>query len=424
MFGRILLFIVLLLVGSAVVLTLLVVEPAPTVTQTSPRQVDNAETVRELMWQVRNSLHDRHSQQRVEISEMQFESLMGFAQRAIPGFSGSVDVSSRKTELAASVPLPGLLKNYYINVSTLVFPGEGVDIEYIKIGKLSIPGDMALAVSVWLVDRFTHSDVASTAASQITQITMAEDSLVLDMRPLDDLLKQLHVARDNMASSDTELALLTSDYLAFLNTSELGQSPSPQSLASYLNLVLQRAASLSDSSNQVLHNQAALLALATYLGDYRIARIAGAQQPVEGEIARPSAPAVLAQRNDLALHFVISAALQIVSQQNISLAIGEFKELMDRALGGSGYSFVDLAADMSGIAFAETASAPSTAERVQQRATETLRERDIIPSLNDLPEGLSKVEFIRRYKEVDSPAYRKQVAIIEQRLNDLPLYRP
>ncbi|MDC8833049.1 hypothetical protein [Alteromonas gilva] len=424
MFGRILLSIILLFVAGAAVITLLVIEPAPAITKTSPHQVDNAETVQELLQQLRNSLHDRHSQQRVEVTEKQLESLMGFAQRAIPGFSGSVTVSSRKTELAASVPLPGLLDSYYINLSTLVFPGTGVDIEYIKIGKISIPGDTALKVSVWLVDRLTQSDVASTAASQITQITMAEDLLVLDMRPLDDLLKQLHVVRDNMASGVTEIGLLTTDYLAFLATSELGQSPSPKSLASYLNLALARAAELSEEGDRVLHNQAALLSLAIYLGDHRFARIAGVEQPVEGEIARPRAPAVLAQRNDLALHFIISAALQIVSQQNITLAIGEFKELMDRALGGSGYSFVDLAADMSGIAFATTAIADNTAARVQQRATEHLRERDIIPALDDLPEGLSKVEFSRRFKEVDSPAYRQQVALIQQRLDALPLYAP
>ncbi|NVK55227.1 MAG: hypothetical protein HWE26_06405 [Alteromonadaceae bacterium] len=424
MFGRILLFIILLFVIAAGVITALVIEPAPTVTTTSTHQVDNAETVHELLQQIRNSLQDRHSQQRVEISEMQLESLMGFAQRAIPGFSGSVVVSSRKAKLAASVPLPGILDNYYVNLSTLVFPGKGVDIEYVKIGKISIPGDIALNVSVWLVDRFTHSDVASTAASQITQITMADERVVLDMRPLDNLLKQLNVARDNMASVDSEVGLLTTDYLAFLNASSLGQSPSPKSLASYLNLVLNRAATLSESNNKALHNQAALLSLAIYIGDHRIASIAGAQQPVEGDIARPRAPAVLAQRNDLALHFIISAALQIVSQQNITLAIGEFKELMDRALGGSGYSFVDLAADMSGIAFARVAIAENTAEVVQQKATERLRERDIIPSLTGLPEGLSKKEFSRRYKEVDSPAYREQVALIQQRLNDLPLYTP
>lgn len=33
------------------------------------------------------------------------------------------------------------------------------------------------------------------------------------------------------------------------------------------------------------------------------------------------------------------------------LVIGEFKELMDWVMGGSGYSFVDLVVDMLGMVF-------------------------------------------------------------------------
>ena len=423
MFRRLFLIILLTLLIVIAGLAFLTLDQSPIVTRESSRQVDNADTVKDLLKQLKNSVEDRHAQQKVLISESQFESLMGFAQRALPGFKGAVEIEPDKTLIQASMALPAPADNFYVNLTAQVFPADGVDIDYLRIGSLIIPGDTALNIAVWLVDKFTKSDVASTAANQITRVTMTDSDLTLDMRPLAELLAQIDVARENISDGEDPLGELTTDYLAFLDSSPLGNSPTPQTIAKYLNLVLSRAANLSDESTAVIHNQAALLSLAIYLGDHRISQLVGASHPTTGDVAEPRAPAVLAQRNDLAKHFTISAAIQILSQQNMTLAIGEFKELMDRAMGGSGYSFVDLAADMSGMAFARVASDPSSAPQVQAMAEARLRERDILPYIGGLPEGLSKAEFRRRYTEVDSPAYRKQVADIQQRIDNLALYQ-
>lgn len=266
MFGRFLFIIVLLFVAALTLLAVLVVDGSPKVSRVSSQQVDNAETVHALLRQLKNSLEDRHSQQRVEVSEAQFESLMGFAQRALPGFNGAVEVEAQQTQIAASIALPAPADDFYINLSAQVFPGEGVNIDHVRIGNLVVPGDTALSSAVWLVDRFTSSDVASTAANQITQITMSDERLVLDMRPLDELLQQIDVARENISTGVDELGELTTDYLAYINGSPLGRSPSPQSVANYLNLMLSRAASLSAEGDPVMHNQAALLALAIFFG--------------------------------------------------------------------------------------------------------------------------------------------------------------
>ncbi|HCV18480.1 MAG TPA: hypothetical protein DGF36_10190, partial [Alteromonas sp.] len=231
MFGRFLFIIVLLFVAALTLLAVLVVDGSPKVSRVSSQQVDNAETVHALLRQLKNSLEDRHSQQRVEVSEAQFESLMGFAQRALPGFNGAVEVEAQQTQIAASIALPAPADDFYINLSAQVFPGEGVNIDHVRIGNLVVPGDTALSSAVWLVDRFTSSDVASTAANQITQITMSDERLVLDMRPLDELLQQIDVARENISTGVDELGELTTDYLAYINGSPLGRSPSPQSVA-------------------------------------------------------------------------------------------------------------------------------------------------------------------------------------------------
>ena len=106
----------------------------------------------------------------------------------------------------------------------------------------------------------------------------------------------------------------------------------------------------------------------------------------------------------------------------MSFAIGEFKELMDRGAGGSGYSFVDLVADMSGTAFAQTAASPAHAEKVQNALARIRSESDIIPAIDDVPEGLSKQAFTEQYGRVDSGAYLREVERLKQRIKRIPLY--
>jgi hypothetical protein len=50
-------------------------------------------------------------------------------------------------------------------------------------------------------------------------------------------------------------------------------------------------------------------------------------------------------------------------------------------------------------------------------------EADVLPSLDGLPSGLTEAEFRTRYGDVDSAAYRQQVAEIEARVDALPLHR-
>lgn len=46
---------------------------------------------------------------------------------------------------------------------------------------------------------------------------------------------------------------------------------------------------------------------------------------------------MLANRQDLRLHFVFSAALKILASSGLSFSIGEFKELLDSQHGSSGF---------------------------------------------------------------------------------------
>jgi len=56
---------------------------------------------------------------------------------------------------------------------------------------------------------------------------------------------------------------------------------------------------------------------------------------------------------------------------------------------GSGFSFADLAADQAGIRFAELAVADSSAEQLQQTASELAKETVFFPSIIRVARGHS-----------------------------------
>lgn len=60
---------------------------------------------------------------------------------------------------------------------------------------------------------------------------------------------------------------------------------------------------------------------------------------------------ILVECNDLVCYFIIFVVLELMGEVGMFLVIGEFKEFMDRGLGGFGYSFVDLVVDMVGVEF-------------------------------------------------------------------------
>lgn len=102
-------------------------------------------------------------------------------------------------------------------------------------------------------------------------------------------------------------------------------------------------------------------------------------------------------REDLARHWLMSASLTSRFGAQLSNALGFWKELSDSAPKGSGFSFVDLAADCSGMMWGArlvtAESAASAAMALAQIDADTL----LPPQALTLDEGLSEGEFNRRY---------------------------
>ncbi|GMM73362.1 hypothetical protein MTsDn5_33150 [Alteromonas gracilis] len=415
--------IVLLLIAGATAVAIMAVQKTPLVASTATTQLDGADSVNELLGQLQRAFSRREEGHQVTLTETQVESLVGVLQRALPDFKGVVNISP----IGGTINLTYAFQDtgYFVNASALVLPGNSLRIEQVKIGDLTIPGRYLLRFLERTVNSYTDSEIATIALSRVERVTMKSGELTLDVGRLDALLTELNVVASNMSvDEESELQRLSAYYLRYLSGREIALSTEPVSLIEYLREGMARAREQSETpQDAVLHNKAVILALAVYVGHHRVGTLVGDIQPNADKALKPRRGAVLHNRNDLARHFIISAALELLSEEGMSLAIGEFKELMDRGNGGSGYSFVDLAADMSGNEFAQVATEISTAVDVQNAMARIQSELEIIPAIEGLPEGLSKQAFIEQYERVDSIVYLKEVEEIKRRISLLPLYK-
>ena len=97
---------------------------------------------------------------------------------------------------------------------------------------------------------------------------------------------------------------------------------------------------------------------------------------------------------------------------------GLAKEMKD-AQGGTGFSFVDMAANRAGIIFAEHVLSG------QLPLADLAREfhvDDYLPTLQGLEEGLTSKELQKNYGGTDQTTLAEEIDQIVQRVNDLPVY--
>ncbi|WP_100656212.1 hypothetical protein [Alteromonas flava] len=416
-----------ILIFAGLLTVYLLTDSKPLVTESGLQGLDEAESVTALLQQLQRSVSERSRAHTIPISQAQADSLMAFIERAKPQIVGAVTITQASTELRLSVRFSLLGWERFANLQLHVLPGGGLQLERATVGSITLPGDWALGLVTGVVDYWTASDIATYAVEQIRHVTMTKDSIVVELAPLEGLLRELTNIQNGLnVDQDEWLSERTAYYLRFLarysvNNLTVYNDPRP-SLAPYIQAVITYTMQAPQRS-AAEENEAALLALAVFAGHHRFGNLVGQVQVDPDKAVRPPHPVLLAQRQDLNQHFILSAGIKLLSEQGITHAIGEFKELMDRVLGGSGFSFVDLAADMAGVEFAAAAIDPARAEQLQQYIANGITESDFFPLINDLPEGLDKPTFTQQYSSVESAAYQLQVEKIRARITRLPLFQ-
>jgi hypothetical protein len=189
-----------------------------------------------------------------------------------------------------------------------------------------------------------------------------------------------------------------------------------------------RAAAAAVSQPPAVAGRAFLLGLGVALDDEKLWRdfpILGAYcREVESDYDRQNRLSVVGRatilgRHDLALHFMLSCALTAQLGPSAAEQLGIAKEIKD-AHGESGFSFVDLSADIAGIAFATHVL---NGKIPLDKVADSFNIHDYMPDIKDLPEGISWKKFTDDYGGLADSRYQKIRAEIQKRILELPSYK-
>lgn len=423
-------FLIFLIVIIPVSFLWLILESKPSTSGSKGATVEDAVLVRSLVKRSHRALRRNKEEAWLSFTENDLNSLMVFMARGINQSSGNVEVSTSGVRAELSFKIPDNPIGKYVNIRVGILPSDtNLRMSYIAVGRLRIPGTIVMFAGPLLLDTILGQDLGTLAFGAIKTVQIRGKKVFLKIRPLPDLKERLFEAQRRMGTVRDSVShvgdpLVVREYYAKLIEIDTNfRGIKSISLSRYISPLFQMAKERGGDPAE--ENQAAVLALSMFLGSRRIESFVGPFKTVNMKKYRLKNRKVsLAGRKDLRLHFLVSAGLTIITQSGITHAVGEFKELMDAGWkGGSGFSFADLAADRAGVHFAQMAINIDSAKKFQETFSRNVQEHDFFPSINTLPEGITKLEFDNYYGNVEGEQYLNLVGAINKCIvSSLPAY--
>jgi hypothetical protein len=353
--------------------------------------------------------------QSVTLSEQDLDLVANYLAHFYANGSARLKLTNDKAEIVASIRPPQVPLIFYFNVSAVVGDGAAVPrFRQISIGRLVAPGFLADWLAAQALKKTLGQETLVVLAQAIKQVDIKDGQLAIAYeRPanLRDKLRSAVVSVD-----DQERLRVYQERLALISG---GSKDKSVSLTELLVALFELAEARAAQGNSPAENRAVITVLALYVTGKPLSALL----PAAKDWPRPSAQVVtLNGREDLAKHFIVSAALAVNVGVPVSDAAGLHKEIED-SRSGSGFSFADLAADRAGTRFGAYAVEQANATKLQKKLAAGASERDFMPGTEELPKSMSETEFKRRFGGVGASPYTRMAGDIDRRIAQLRLYR-
>ncbi len=421
-----LIFILLIvLLISPFALILAAMQPDPLVSQRYVSTSRDAARTKEIIREIR-SITESDSKQLIRVSEKDVNGILAFSTRAIPAVRGRAMMLSNGLGIRASADATRFPLGGWLNFQVIINRSDsGLQLSSMRLGSFDLPANLFVPIIGVVLDAVLGDGMGSVAVNGINSVSIEKPYATFGIALNESQRKALTSRVKEVARSATGLSNaghVRSYYLALDGAVKAGELKTSGSALPFLAYALRRAHKRSKDASDRSEVKAALLALAIYCGHPKFQEIVGDVIPA-GTSGRGTgcSKTTLGGRVDLRQHFTISAGLEAAGDSSIAFAIGEFKELLDSNRGGSGFSFDDLAADRSGIRFAETFMRASSDQRSRMIGKMAI-EKAVFPRIDDLPSGLSEQQFKSRFRDVNSPAYQALLKEIDGRIDRLALF--
>lgn len=350
----------------------------------------------------------------IALSERDIDVLLGHGARRWWPLAAQTRIRRAEAALRVSTPWPLLWLGGWLNVQLEWRETGGLPLLHaVRVGHLPVPPGLAQALAEQVVQRAGLGAELGLAQDVLRVVRFVPGNLLVSYAwqpgSADRLLSGLVTPEELQrlrAYSDRLVQLAAAD-------GQRWQRPLAELMGPLFALAAQRSA----QGDAAAENRAALTVLTLYATNRAIGQVL----PPARAWPRPRPLQLLLRgRPDFPLHFLVSAALAAEGTLPLSRAIGVYKELAD-ARQGSGFSFNDMAANLSGTRFGERLVREPQA--LQQRLAAGVTDADLVPAVEDLPEFMPEAEFRARFGGVGAPAYTAMMAEIERRVGALALLR-
>lgn len=329
-----------------------------------------------------------------------------------------ITLKENKLKFIVTMTLPENRLGKYLNITFRLGNEDGSPLPSItkfKAGNLIIPAKVASFMINTVIERSGLHNYFMLATRPIQAIKIDDEKITIRYF---SSLETLITARNVLTHTDNNPALRIyqqkiADIIAHHDAAWR------LSLADLLKPLFTIAYHRSTLDNAIDENRLVIMSVNDYVNKKESNAFFASATPTGKQYT-----AFLYKRSDLAQHFIGSAALTASADNQVAKVVGEAKELSDAQEGGSGFSFVDLAADKAGTRFGEIATASPESARQLQRAMMQINDyTDFMPDPRDLPEKMNAEAFKTRYGAIDSAAYQALSQRIDARIAAIPLYK-
>ena len=333
--------------------------------------------------------------------------------------AAKIELKNNMLRFTVTMTLPENSLGQYLNISFRLGNDDDSELPSLtkfKAGKLLLPAKFAAFVIKKIIRYTSLNDYFILATHPIKYVKIDQQKItIIYYSSLETLIQ----ARNFLTQSgdNPELDI----YQQKLAEIIAQHDPAWRlSLADLLKPLFELAYQRSTLENAIEENKMVIMTVNDYVNKKETKKFLSS--PASKPTTEKRYSTFLYKRIDLAQHFIGSAAITASVNGQVAKVAGEEKELSD-AQGGSGFSFIDLAADKAGTRFGEMAtSSPENARKIQKAMSGIKDYSDFMPDPRDLPEHMDEAEFKQRYQSVDSPAYQEISKQIDARIAATPIY--
>jgi hypothetical protein len=189
----------LMVVSTLVAIAFLALQSQPLVVEVEQLTPERASQGRDLASRIMSDFLTAKQPRDFELSEGELKGLLALAERAIPRIRGRINVTGSGVEGALTVSAPSNPFGSYLNLSALVRPSiEGLDLAYIRIGSLRLPGVLAELACRLVLNVALGGGNGTAMLNMIREVRITQDKVIVTFYPLPGFEERMASARQRL----------------------------------------------------------------------------------------------------------------------------------------------------------------------------------------------------------------------------------